>query len=123
MTPGDGDNSEWTRKGATLTEGTARKEFGLTREELAQAFKAGKLQARRTWIHGNPSIRLLRREVEALVSSRHGDGYLKDQQATTELAQLNRELKRLKKQIAVLERRREALIAGSNRGSRGVRHR
>ena len=60
---------------------------------------------------GNPFLRLLRREVEALVKKKHGADYLKAQQAKTELARINRELKRLKTQVAALEERRSKLMA------------
>jgi len=56
-------------------------------------------------------LRLLRREVEALVKKKHGDHYLKEQRAKTELARVNRQLKRLKGQIAALEERKSKLIA------------
>lgn len=62
-----------------------------------------------------PFLRLLRREVEALVKKKHGDNYLKDRQAKTELASINRELKRLKTQIAALEERKSKLIADLRR--------
>ena len=104
-------DSEWQRKGATLSDKTARKEFGLTQDEIVQAIRAGKLEYRRNSIHGNPFLRLLRREVEALVKKKHGDDYLKDQQAKTELARINRELRRLKTQVAALEERKSKLIA------------
>lgn len=64
-------------------------------------------------MQGNPWLRLLRREVEALVRERRGAGYLKDRQAKTELAHINRELQLLKGRIAVLEERRSNLIADS----------
>ena len=108
--PIDAPNPEWQRKGATLSDKTARKEFGLTQDEIVQAIRAGKLQYRRTSIYGNPCLRLLQREVEALVEKRHGNRYLKEQQAKTELARINRELKRLKKQIAALQERKSKLI-------------
>ena len=60
------------------------------------------LQHREGSICGDPWLRLLRREVEALVKRKHGDNYLKEQQAETELSRINRELKRLKTQIAAL---------------------
>ena len=63
-------------------------------------------------VYGNPWLWLLRQEVEALVRKKHGDDYLKDQQAKTELTRINRELKRLKTQIAVLEERKSKLNAG-----------
>ena len=104
-------DSEWQRKGATLSDKTARTEFGLTQDEIVRAIRAGKLHYRVNSIFGNPFLRLLRREVEALVKKKHGDDYLKDQQAKTELARINRELKRLKTQIAALEERKSKLIA------------
>jgi len=103
-------DSEWQRKGATLSDKTARKEFGLAQDEIVRAIRTGRLQYRLNSVHGNPFLRLLRREVEALVKEKHGEGYLNDQQATTELARVNRELKRLKTQIAGLEERKSKLI-------------
>jgi len=104
-------DSEWQRKGATLSDKTARKEFGLTQDDIVRAIRAGKLHYRVASMHGNPWLRLLRREVEALVKKKHGDDYLKDQQAKTELGGINRELKRLKTQVAVLEERKAKLMA------------
>jgi len=108
-------DSEWQRKGATLSDKTARKEFGLTQDEIVQAIRAGKLQYRRNSIYGNPFLRLLRREVEALVKKKHGDHYLKARQAKTELARINRELKQLKTRIAALEERKSKLMADLGR--------
>ena len=34
-------DSEWTRKGATLSNTTAEKEFGLTWDEVVRAIRAG----------------------------------------------------------------------------------
>lgn len=104
-------DSEWGRKGATLSDKTARTEFGLTQAEIIQAIRAGKLQYRHNAIHGNPFLRLIRGEVEALVRTRRGNTYLKDRHAKTELARINRELRRLKTEVAALERRRAQLIA------------
>jgi hypothetical protein len=103
--------NEWTRKGATLSDKTARAEFGLTQDEIIAAIRAGKLQYRRAEIEGNPWLRLLRREVEELVSTRHGERYLKEQQAQTELKRVNRELKQLRTQVKALEERRAALLS------------
>ncbi len=69
---------EWGRKGATLSDKTAREEFGLTQDEIIAAIRAGKLQYRPAAMHGNPWLRLLRHEVEELVSTGHGDRYLRN---------------------------------------------
>jgi hypothetical protein len=102
---------EWVRKGATLSDKTARAEFGLTEDEIIAAIRAGKLQYRPGEIYGNPWLRLLRREVEDLVSSRHGERYLRERQARAELARVNRELKQLRAQVSALDERRSALLA------------
>jgi hypothetical protein len=103
--------AEWQQKGATLSDKTARKEFGLTQDEIVRAVRAGTLHYRLSSIYGNPFARLLRREVEALVKKKHGADYLKTQQAKTELARVNRELKRLRTQLAALEARKSKLMA------------
>ena len=61
---------EWGRKGATLSDKTARAEYGLTQDEIYAAIDAGQLQYRPAAMHGNPWLRLLRREVEDLVATR-----------------------------------------------------
>ena len=105
------EDSDWQRKGGTLTDGTAREEYGLTHDEIVHAIRAGKLRYREASIYGNPSLRLLRREVEAFVEEQRGHEYLKDRRVKAELASINRELRRLKKEIVALEKRRSELIA------------
>ena len=56
-------------------------------------------------MHGNPWLRLLRREVEALARARHGDRYVSEQQARAELTRVNREIRRLRTELAELEER------------------
>jgi len=106
---------EWALKGATLSDKSARAEFGLTQDEIVTAIRAGKLQYRQAAMHGNPWLRLLRREVEALVRVQHGERYLLERQARTELTRVNRELKQLRAQIAAL--RRDGLCSAPNSAS------
>jgi chromosome segregation ATPase len=105
------DDEEWARKGATLSDKTARSEFELTHDEIIAAIKAGKLRYRTASMHGNPWLRLLRREVEELVRTQHGERHLKERRAKTELARINRELKQLRAQLAALEQRRAAILS------------
>ena len=95
--------SNWTQKGATLSDKSARNEFGLTQEIIIEAIKCGKLQYRRNHIHGNPYLRLLRAEVEALAKEILGENQLKNRKMQNDLAQVNKEIRRLKKQIKSLE--------------------
>ena len=107
----DFDDSAWQRKGATLSDKTTRKEYRLTQDEILEAIRDGQLQYRENSIHGNSFLRLLRHEVEALIEKKHGGDYLQDRQAKKELTAVNRELKKIKKRIAVLEERKSKLLA------------
>lgn len=104
-------DGEWRPKGATLSDKTARAEFGLTQDEIVAAIRAGDLQYRLSSMHGSPWLRLLRREVEALVTARRGDQYLRERQARADLARVNLDLKRLRAQVAELEEQRSRLLA------------
>ena len=105
----DEPDSEWQRQGATLSDKTARKEFGLEQDEIIRAIRTRKLHYREGSMYGNPWLRLLRREVEALVQAKHGSDYLKNQQTKTELASINSELKQLKTRMNILEKRKSEL--------------
>lgn len=102
---------EWGRKGATLSDKTARSEYSLTQDEIFAAIDAGKLQYRPAAMHGNPWLRLLRREVEALARSSHGDRHVQQNQARAELTRVNRDIRRLRTEMAALEERRAQLTA------------
>ena len=103
--------NEWGRKGATISDKTARLEYGLTQDEIYNAIDAGNLQYRPAAMHGNPWLRLLRREVEDLARTLHGDRDVREKQARAELARVNRELRQLRSQLAALEERRAALLS------------
>lgn len=104
-------DSIWAKKGATLSDKSVRKEFGLTQEEIIEGIRAGKLQYRQNNVFGNPFLRLIRSEVEALVDEKYGNNYLKQKKIKQELAQVNAELKRLKAEVASLEQRKAELMA------------
>jgi hypothetical protein len=103
------NSSEWNQKGATLSDKTARKEYGLTQKEIEQAIKAGRLQCRWQAMHGNPFLRLLRSEVEKLVQKEHGKHHLSDLKSRKELKSIDRELKELRTRIEELEARRDEI--------------
>ncbi|MCX6066943.1 MAG: hypothetical protein NT121_14505 [Chloroflexi bacterium] len=111
MTPESNRQAGWTEKNATLTEKTAQKEYGLSAAEILTAINAGKLQYRQISMYGNPALRLLRHEVEALISEKHGADYLKQKQLKTELAEVNKTLRALKSQTLALETRKAEIMA------------
>ncbi len=104
--------SAWVKKGATLSDKSARKEFGLTQEEIIDAISDGKLQYRTNVVFGNPYFKLVRSEVESFVDEKYGSNYLKKKKTKNELAQVNKELKQLKAQVVSLEQRKAELLAG-----------
>lgn len=104
----DGD-SIWSGKGATLSDKSARLEFGLTQQEIIAAIRAGKLQFREGNMHGSPWLRLLRHEVEALVSETGGQDHLCQKKLQKELADINRETRKPKTRLIALERRQGEL--------------
>jgi hypothetical protein len=67
---------EWTRKGAVLSDVTAEKEFGVSRELIVKGIRAGKLEFREGAVHGNPYLRLLRSQLEPYIAAELGAEYL-----------------------------------------------
>ena len=101
--------SIWAGKGATLSDKSARQEFGLTQQEIVAAIRAGKLQFQQNYMHGNPWFRLLRHEVEALVSKKSGKAGLHKKKLQKELADLNKEARKIKIRLKAIERRQAEL--------------
>ncbi|MEA3488339.1 MAG: hypothetical protein U9R10_03695 [Euryarchaeota archaeon] len=106
-----GTNSAWTTKGATLSDKSARKEFGVTQDEIIDGINDGKLQYRVNYVYDNPYYKLIRSEVEAFVADKYGDNYLTKKRNKNELAQINKELKKLKAQVVALEQRKIEVLA------------
>lgn len=97
---------KWQEKGATLTDDTAIKEYGITFEELKKACDEGKMQFRYTTIYGNPSWRFLRHEIEGLIAENYGLEHLKRLKYQNELKQTEKDIKKLNKQITQLQKRK-----------------
>ena len=107
-------NSIWKQKGATLSDKSARQEFGLTQEEIFSAMRAGKLQSQQNSMHGNPWFRLLRHEVEAFVKEKSGKDGLQKKKLQKELADLDKEARKIQTRLKTIERRRAELMKELN---------
>ena len=59
---------------------------------------------------GNQYLRLIRSEVKALLNEKYGNDYLKKNKLKKKLAQTNKELRRLKSQMASLEQKKAELL-------------
>jgi len=97
-------DSIWRQKGATLSDKSARQEFGLTQQEIYEALRAGKLQFQQNSMHGNPWFRLLRHEVEALVKEKSGKDGLQKKKLQKELADLDKEARKIKTRLGSTEK-------------------
>ena len=104
------DHSLWTKKGTTLSDKTAQKEFNLTQEEIYAAMKEEKLNYRHNTLYGNPYFKLLRHEVEDLVNEKYGPNYLKTKKIKVELRKVDTEIRSLKRKILQLEKRKKELL-------------
>ncbi len=102
---------EWTRKGATLSDVTARKEYGVDSDFVVKGINAGKLEYREGAMHGNPYIRVLRNQLEAYIVEELGDDYLRTWQEKTERRGIKQEMTKLRKRLDELAAR-EAEIEG-----------
>ena len=106
----DNTSHLWGMKDATLSDKTAAKEYGISRDEIIDAINAGELQYRVGSMHGNPWFRLLRVEVERLIEKKYGSDILREKLAKKELSEINRELKTLYARVKELEDRKKELL-------------
>lgn len=106
-------DSLWRRPGETLSHKNPYKEFGLE-EEKYKAMKAGKLQYRENYAHGNPYFRLLRRAVKSLVCELYGPKHLEEKAVKHQLKTINREINSLKRKLKSLEKQKAELIEHQN---------
>lgn len=100
---------EWNRKGATLSDVTARKEYGVTREFIVRGIPEVKLEYREGAVWGSPYLRLLRSQLESYLAEQLGADHLSSGKARTELRQIKKEMVDLNKRLAELRARKEEL--------------
>ncbi len=83
---------EWNRKGGTLSDVTAKKEYGVEREFIVKGIQAGKLEYREGSIWGNPYLRVLRSQLEKYIIEELGVDYLQKWKNQTELKEIKKEI-------------------------------
>ena len=97
---------EWNRKGATLSDVTARKEYGVSQDFIVKGIRAGKLEYREGSIWGNPYLRILRSQLEHYIAEQFGSNHLAGSKVQTELRKVNKEIAGLMKKLAALQVRK-----------------
>ena len=97
---------EWNRKGATLSDKTAKKEYGVDHDFIVKGINTGKLEYREGAVWGNPYLRLLRSQLEQYIDEELGTDRLLTSKNQTELRKIKSEIRELKKRINVLQIRK-----------------
>ncbi len=97
---------EWNRKGATLSDVTAKKEYGVDRDFIVKGLRAGKLEYREGAIWGNPYLRILRSQLEKYISEQFGTDRLRTSKNQIELRKIKKEMADLKKRLDELQARK-----------------
>ena len=100
---------EWNRKDATLSDATAKKEYGVDRDFIVEGIRAGKLECREGSVWGNPYLRILRSQLERYIVEELGEDRLSSGKNETELRKIRKEMASLKKRLKKLEARRAEL--------------
>jgi len=100
---------EWNRKGAVLSDVTAQKEYGVTRDFIVKGVQAGELEFREGAVWGNPYLRVLRSQLERYIVAQLGLEYLVRKKSQTELNVISKEIAYVRKKLAILEERKAEL--------------
>jgi hypothetical protein len=100
---------EWNRKGATLSDVTAKAEYGVSRDFIVKGIQTGKLEYRDGAIWGNPYLRVLRSQLEKYIAEGLGEDYLLRVKNQTELRRVKKEMSDLKKRLDGLQERKHEL--------------
>ena len=105
------EHGEWNRKGATLSDVTALKEYGVGRDFIVQGIRAGKLEYREGAIWGNPYLKILRSQLERYIAEQLGSQHLRGKKAQAELRKIDKEIGSLKKKLIALESQKAEIEA------------
>ena len=102
---------EWNRKGATLSDVTAQSEYGVSRDFIIKGIETGRLEYRDGVIWGNPYLRVLRSQLEVYIAEEHGEDYLERAKSQTELRRVKKEIAELNKRLRALQEQKKELEA------------
>lgn len=97
---------EWNRKGATLSDVTAKAEYRVDRKFIVKGIQTGKLEYRDGAIWGNPYLRILRSQLEEYITDELGKEYLMKVKNELELRKIKKEISETKKRLSVLQTRK-----------------
>jgi len=93
-------------QGATLSDVTTKKEYGVDRDFIVKGIRAGKLEYREGVVWGNPYLRVLRSQLEQYIAEELGADRLRSGKNQTELRKIKKEMADLQKRLDELQARR-----------------
>jgi hypothetical protein len=105
---------EWNRKGATLSDVTAKAEYGVDRDFIIKGIESGKIEYRDGSIWGNPYLRILRSQLEGYIMAEIGLEHLTRIKNEFELHMIKKQILKTKKQLKALEARKNELENSMN---------
>ena len=106
---------EWNRKGSTLSDVTAKAEYGVNHAFIVKGIQAGKLEYRDGAIWGNPYLRVLRSQLEKYIADELGAKYLVKVKNELELRKIKKEISDIKKRLNALQLRKIELEESLNK--------
>ncbi|BCA93730.1 hypothetical protein TUM19329_36600 (plasmid) [Legionella antarctica] len=96
--------SDWIKTNGSMSDKSAIDEFGLTYEEIIEGIQSGKLQYRKNNAHGNPYLKLIRREIETFVTQKYGEHYTANKIKEKKLKDITKEINSMKRKVTALEK-------------------
>ena len=100
---------EWNRKGATLSDVTAKAEYGVNRDFIIKGIQTGKREYRDGAIWGSPYLRGLRSQLEAYIADELGTKYLVKMKSESDLRKIKKEISEINKRLKALQARKTEL--------------
>ena len=97
---------EWNKKGATLSDKSAKREYGVDRDFIIKGIQTGKLEYREGSIYGNPYLKILKRQLEEYIASELGPEYLAKVKNKSELRRIKKEISDTKRRLDELQIRK-----------------
>jgi len=97
---------ELNRKGETLSDVTAKAEYGVDSDFIIKGIRTGRLEYRDGAIWGNPYQRVLRSQMEKYIAEELGTEYLMKVKNESELRKIKKEISEINKRLKVLQDRK-----------------
>jgi coenzyme F420-reducing hydrogenase delta subunit len=107
--------NEWNQKGATLSDVTAKAEYGIDHEFIIKGIKTGILEYREGTVWGNPFLRILRSQLEKYIVKELGEEYLTKANSESEMRKIRKEITEIKKRMNALQLRKTSLEKALNK--------